>query len=558
MVIWLWVSLSFMTGCTSFDKKDKRADHFKKWRMLSEESQPVTPVPEKTSDLREMAKDPVSTPPDKVEPTGSMVELEPVLPDMPVSMRMHNVSVPVLLRTLARSANVNIMINDSITGHANIDIQNIPWDQAFLGLLETYGLTYEWSGRILRIITVDDLNNRKALLEAEQEYEQIKNEHSIAMLKLKKQQQQYDPLLTKIIKIHYADLKALQLNLETYLATEMINSVNHIPGEDQELSVSPKMRGTILMDEVTNSLIVQASQNDIDKILPLIEKLDQPIRQVRIEAHIVEANSDIAKELGIQWGGLGLHTSGKKNTWIGGPIGTNGKSLFVSSDDATPEVPAGSPIIHLPSIGTGINFPSSENAGVQGWEGMTIGLMHQRIGDYLLYAQLTALEEEGELNILSKPSITTMDHRKAVIKSGKEVPFQTIDEEGNLEVEFKEAVIKLEVIPHIIDNEIVRLEILTHKDELDWTRTVNGNPTIITKNAETQVTLFDGQTTVIAGLNKEKLSSGESGVPGLKDVPGLGMLFKSKNKSNDMEELLIFITPRILESKTSSPASQKQ
>ena len=290
MVIGLWVSLSFMTGCTSFDKNDKRADHFKKWRMLSEESQPVTPVPDKTSvSKKKISKVPVTSTQNKAEPGGSIAQLESKLPDIPGSMRMHNVSVPVLLRALARSADVIIMINDSITGQANMDIQNIPWDQAFLGLLETYGLTYEWSGRILRVITVEDLNNRKALLEAEQEYEQIKNEHSIAMLKLKKQQQQYDPLLTKIIKIHYADLKALQLNLETYLATEMINSVNHIPGDDQASSVPPKMRGTILMDEVTNSLIVQASQNDIDKILPIIEKLDQPIRQVRIEAHIVEA-----------------------------------------------------------------------------------------------------------------------------------------------------------------------------------------------------------------------------------------------------------------------------
>ncbi len=186
---------------------------------------------------------------------------------------------------------------------------------------------------------------------------------------------------------------------------------------------------------------------------------------------------------------------------------------------------------------------------------MTLGILHENIGKNILYAQLTALEQEGKLNILSKPSITTMDHRKAIIESGKEVPFQTI-EDGEVKIEWKKAVIKLEVIPHVINGEVVRLEIITHKDELDWTNTVLGNPTIITKNAETKVALYDGQTTVIGGLNKEKLQDGEAGVPWLKDIPGLGMLFRSTSKSQDMEELLIFITPHILKEKSAEVSKQ--
>jgi len=316
----------------------------------------------------------------------------------------------------------------------------------------------------------------------------------------------------------------------------------NLSGADEKEAQTGQMRGAIMIDVLTSSLIIQASQSDINKIMPIINQLDQPIKQVRIEAHIVEANSDIAKELGIQWGGLGRHSSGDRNTWIGGSLQTNDSPLFVSSDDG----------ISDSSTGAGINLPSSENTSVADLGGMTIGLMQHKIGDYLLYAQLNALEEEGELNILSKPSITTMDHRKAIIKSGKEVPYQTISDDGDIEVEFKEAVLKLEVIPHIINDKIVRLDIVTHKDELDWTRTVNGNPTIITKNAETQVTLFDGQTTVIAGLNKETLTKGEAGVPGLKDIPGLGWFFKTQNNNDGMEELLIFITPYVLEEKTDS------
>lgn len=185
-----------------------------------------------------------------------------------------------------------------------------------------------------------------------------------------------------------------------------------------------------------------------------------------------------------------------------------------------------------------------------GETGLNLGIMAQKMGSFVLYAQLMALQEEGMLNILSKPSITTQDHQKAIIRSGKEVPYQTVEGTGSdqtVSIEWKEAVIKLEVTPHIIDDQMVRLEILTNKDELDFSEPINGNPTIITKNAETSVTLMDGQTTVIAGLNKEKKTDSEQGIPGLKEMPGLGWLFKSTNKEKEKEELLIFITPHILD-----------
>ncbi|MBU1344519.1 MAG: type IV pilus secretin PilQ, partial [Proteobacteria bacterium] len=369
------------------------------------------------------------------------------------------------------------------------------------------------------------------------------------------EEEKLDPLMTRIVKIDYGDLTALRDNLEKYLlASKKDIDKKKVTGKDEKKATEDtELRGSILMDASTNSLIIQATKSDIQRIMPIIQQLDRPSHQILIEAHIVEANSDTAKELGIQWGGLGLATSGSKNnTWLGGPLGTFDKSLLVSSDDATATVPAGTAITHLPNIGTGVNFPSSENAGTTGWKGMTIGLMNQNIGDYLLYAQLTALEEEGKLNILSKPSITTMDHRKATIESGKEVPFQTV-EDNEVKIEFKKAVIKLEVTPHVINNKIIRLEILTHKDELDWTRTVAGNPTIITKNAQTNVNLYDGQTTVIGGLNKEKLQENEAGIPWLKDLPGIGMLFRNNTNAAEMEELLIFITPHILKGQSPKP-----
>jgi len=542
------------SGCQSSGKKDAKPDRFEKWRILAEKSRGQTPDPRKfdtqIKELEAQTAQKIEAADLKLKEKKIVTPVKP-LPDMPVTMKMYDVPVAILLRTLARAADVNIMINETVTGNAKINIKNIPWGQAFTGLLHTYGLTYKWSDDVIRVITVEDLNKEIALMEATQKFERSKKQHAIAMLSIQKEEEKLDPLFTEIVKIDYTDLTMLRDNLEKYLLASKkdveINKISTKDGKDTKEAV--ELRGSILMDENTNSLIIQATKSDINKILPIIQKLDRPSHQILIEAHIVEANSDTAKELGIQWGGLGLDTDGG-NTWLGGPLGSFDDSLRVSSDDATSSIPAGSPVTHLPNIGNGFNFPSSDNAGNAGWKGLTLGLMNQRIGDYLLYAQLTALAEEGKLNILSKPSITTMDHHKATIESGKEVPFQTI-EDGEIKIEFKKAVIKLEVIPHVIDNKVVRLEIITHKDELDWTRTVAGNPTIITKNAETRVTLYDGQTTVIGGLNKEKLQEKELGVPWLKDVPVLGWLFKSNSDAADMEELLIFITPHILKQSAS-------
>ena len=191
--------------------------------------------------------------------------------------------------------------------------------------------------------------------------------------------------------------------------------------------------------------------------------------------------------------------------------------------------------------------------------GFSLGYVAEAIGENILAVQLSALQRDGKLNILSNPSITTLDNQQAIIESGKEVPFQTV-EDGEVKISFKKAVLSLKVTPHVIDEKTLKLIINTHKDELDFANQVQGHPTIITKNAQTSVILFDGQTTVIGGLNKETSSNSETGVPWLKDIPLLGHLFRSRSNQKDMEEVLIFITPHILgewtENVTSSPSGQ--
>jgi type IV pilus assembly protein PilQ len=167
--------------------------------------------------------------------------------------------------------------------------------------------------------------------------------------------------------------------------------------------------------------------------------------------------------------------------------------------------------------------------------------------DFNLSAALSALEEDGKVKILSRPSITTMDNRKAIIKSGKDVPFSTLNREGDPIVQWQEAVLLLEVTPHLIDEDELTLDIEILNDEVDFSETVDGNPVIQKKQARSSLILRDGETTVIAGLSKNNLEQTDSGIPFLKDIPLIGMLFKYKRDSDRSQEMVIFITPRIVD-----------
>ncbi len=159
--------------------------------------------------------------------------------------------------------------------------------------------------------------------------------------------------------------------------------------------------------------------------------------------------------------------------------------------------------------------------------------------------QLSALQSRGKLNILSSPSITTLDNQMAFTENGERVPFVSYSD-GDQEVSWEDAVLRLEITPHVIDGQSLKMKILIKKDEVDTSRDVAGNPYIIKKQTDTTLIVNDGETVVISGLSKQRTSGGDAGVPGLKDIPGLGYLFKADSKAEKLEEVLIFITPRIL------------
>ncbi len=487
----LFLMVAWMGGCAQKKGlKDVQDPFYEQWRVKAEESKGTSPVEPPPIDEKPFE---IASPEEEEEVKP---EVAKPLPTRKISLKMNDINVAVLLRALARAADQNIILNQRVTGKVNINIHQAPWDQVFTSILRTNGLSYAWEGDIIRIMTAEDMDA---------DLRSKTRERALMLTQTP---------LTRIVAVKYTEANKLKSNLEKFVT----------------LDRSGKQTGSILVDEHTNSLIIQAISTDMDRILAVIKKLDRPTPQVLIEAIIVEANKDVARELGIQWGGVYAGKSGDKRAIVTGQQGQV-PPTFTGADENV-DVTSGS-VINLPAAGLG------------GFDPMTLGLIYTRVGEYLLSVQLSALQAQGKLHILSSPSITTLDNQTALIESGQDVPYQSV-EDGEVKVEYKKAVLALRVIPHVIDGGTLKMYIKVNKDEPDFSRTVLGNPTIITKNAETNVIQNDGQTIVIGGLSKETSSRQNTGTPFLEDIPGLGYLFKNKSNKDQMEELLIFITPHIL------------
>lgn len=533
-----------LPGCGK-NKQAASDPFFEKWRMQAENTKGYSP-PARSSESEAIQEIPKPVPKMGTDTTETAS-----LPTVEVTLSMHDAPVAAVLRALARAADQSIMISDTVEGTANISASGIPWNSVFLGVLNTYGLSYEQEGSILTIKTPADLDREWEKEKAELRYRQ-----------LKQQLEHTEAFETEIFFIRYVDAVSLEEILKTLIEGSPQAVVGAQLETDTVASAGSLQQASVTVDESNNAILAYAPEEKIRQIERVIKELDRSTPQVLIEAQIVETNRDTARALGIQWGGLNYEKNGNKLNWIGGPLGDYEGSLLTESirDDETGEVtyPGGDPIIRQPGIGNIFNFPID----LAGNTGATLGYQLQDISaNYILTMQLSALQEEGKLNILSSPSITTLDNQPASIESGREVPFQTVVGTGTSaspSIEYKKAVLSLKVTPHIIDRSLLRLTIVTHKDELDFGNTVQGNPTIITKNAETHVILYDGQTMVIGGLSKETAGDTESGVPVLKDIPLLGRLFKSTGRSRNMEEVLIFITPHILKEKPKDVAVPDQ
>jgi len=515
-----------LSGCGA--KKTVKEDPFmEKWRIVAEKSRGYSPVAERrVIDLSGKADVPTAKHEAKEREQKKKAEPEKPLPTNKITMKMHDIELPVLLRTLARAANQNIIINEKVKGRANINIEQAPWNQVFEAVLRTHGLTYGWEGEIIRIMTVEDM-------EHDLKIDAINEKRQAQVIEMKR----VEPFLTRIIHIDYADAAQLKESLKEFLTKDK----------------DGKPLGSVRVDEHSNALIIQAIGEDIERMIPLIEEIDRAVPQILIEANIVETTKDTAKSLGIQWGGMYAPRLGDHNLFVtpGGTGGTVGTNPLTSGGYSPAYGTAG-----ISGHGYGINFPASTISAAAG--AGSLGLMFGTIGGNILDMQLNALQKDGKLNILSSPSITTLDNQTAFTENGAKVPYVSVDKDGNREVKFEDVVLRLEITPHLIDGKNIKMKINVKKDEVDDTRNVQGNPYIFRKQTDTTLIVSDGETIVISGLSKVKKQDKDSGLPGLKNIPVLGWLFKNKYNSEDMEEVLIFITPNVLKEQIAETGKNEQ
>ncbi|GAB6127185.1 type IV pilus secretin PilQ [Humidesulfovibrio idahonensis] len=437
---------------------------------------------------------------------------QPKLPTTRMSLRMHNADVVAVLQALSRAAARSVVISPGVVGTINVNIVERPWDEIFTGILAANRLTYSFDGETIRVMAAEDL---KGALDLETIRRKTIAERSAAMKE--------EPLVTSVAKVRFADAKQLQKTVEATLTKDK----------------DGKPVGNIQVDELTNALIIQSVAPDISKVSKLLSRLDAPRAQIKLKAHIVETTKEVARDLGILWGGS---YTGRVRS--GNNVGISGaKSVDTSSTTGTSTATVGTG--NLGALG--VSLPAS--AVTSSSSGAALDLSFGKVGGNILETQLQALATENKLNIISSPSISTMDNQKAYTEAGERVPYQTVTGTGTnvtYSVNFQDAVLRLEITPHIIDDEFIKLTVLVQKDEVDTSRTVSGNPYIVKKKTETTLIARNGETVVISGLSKLRNKLTEAGVPGVMDIPGAGWLAKSQSKDDLKDEFMIFITPAVL------------
>jgi len=493
-----------------------------------------------------------------------------------ISLDVQDADIKAVFRLLSEVGNVSIVSGDDVKGTLSLHIKDVPWDQTLDTILGIKGLSKIQKDGIVMVMTQE---NYQKLKKAEKEAAKAEKEAVI-----KETQIDTEPLITRVVQVKYRMLTMVKTNKidvkGDVLATSSRELVLGDSGSKVDaagaasvagtkvqkvsmegagdffallqslLSVDSegKQRGWIGADADTNSVIITAVKSDMVKIMDMIAKIDIPTDQILIKANIVETTKNTARDLGIQWGGAYGRYVGNQSLYVT-PGGTGGSTVPPGSALSGGYTPT-SGMTGVGGQGYGVNFPATT---ISSTASASLGLLFGTIGGNILDVQLSALQKDGKMNILSSPSITTLDNQMAFTENGLIVPYATTETSGGTvtrSIKKEEATLRLEIVPHVIDGQKLKMKIVVKKNEVDFAagHSVDGNPFIIKKQTETNLIVDDGETVVISGLTKQKTQDGNSGVPWFKDVPVLGWLFKSDAKSEEMEEVLIFITPNIVKS----------
>ncbi|PCJ47711.1 MAG: type IV pilus secretin PilQ [Moraxellaceae bacterium] len=438
-----------------------------------------------------------------------------------LSLNFQDIEVRSVLQLIADFTELNLVASDTVSGRITLRLQNVPWDQALDLILKTKGLSKRKVGNVMLVAPADEIAAReKQELEANKQVEELA------------------PINTEYLVINYAKASDIQALLT-------VEEAGFLSG-----------RGSVSVDERTNTLIVQDTSAKLSEIRFMLEQLDVPVRQVMIEARIVIAKTDAAEELGVQWGIIGADESvssiaGQSGTVFftdkmsiigGGRAGLqqNVNSITTKDTDGFGDF----------TIGNGNNL--ALNLGLENAAASRISLGFFDSATGLIDLELSALESEGKAEIVSTPKVLTADQQTARISSGKEIPYQEASASGATTTAFKEAVLSLEVTPQITPEGRVIMELIVNQDTVGALDQVSGIPIIDTNEITTSVIVDNGQTVVLGGVFQSQEIESVQKTPFLGDLPVIGRLFRRNISKLEKTELLIFITPKIIHDVTAA------
>lgn len=450
-----------------------------------------------------------------------------------LSLNFQDIEVRSVLQILADFTKLNLVATDSVTGNITLRLQNVPWDQALDIIMRTRGLAKRQEGNILIVAPATELaESARQIADAQKTIEATQ------------------PLRRELIQINYADAATIVSLFQATMSrtTGFRGSQSSTGAGSYSADMVSDDRGSLTVDKRTNTVIAYQTEERLEELRRIVAQLDRPVRQVQIEARIVEANVDFAKSLGVRWAADFTSKSTNWNSYGGadgryyidssdGGASTSGQTGVYgqrtgSLKDPTFTVPGGVPMVDL----------GASNAT----SGFGIGFLTKNA---FIDLKLNAMQKSGQGEIISQPKVTTSDKETAKIMKGQEVPYQEASSSGSTSTSFKDAVLSLEVTPQITpDNQIIMAVTVT-KDSVAQDQRYNGVPAINKNEVNAKVLVSDGETIVLGGVFQNTQSKVTEKVPYLGDLPLVGRLFRRDTVDNQKQELLVFLTPRIIDSK---------
>lgn len=413
-----------------------------------------------------------------------------------LSLNFQDIEVRAVLQIIADFTGLNMVTSDSVQGNITLRLQNVPWDQALDIVLKSKGLGMRKQDNVIMVAPAQEIAAREM-----QEFES------------RQQIDELSPLFSDMVQVNYAK------------ADEMARLL----GDRENRMLSE--RGSVTVDQRTNTLLVRDTADKLIDIRNLVGKLDIPVRQVLIESRVVVANDDFSRDLGARFGATGARQHSGS-----GIIGTSGSLGGTDTMVGTAPLPVG-----IPSLDNrlNINLPAANSSGTPAQFALAV------LGsDYLIDLELSAMQAEGRGEVVSAPRVITSNQNEARIQQGVEIPYLTAASSGATTVQFKEAVLGLTVTPQITPDDRIILNLQVSKDSVG--QVFQGVPSIDTRMVETQVLVNNGETVVLGGIYEQERAESTSKVPFLGDIPLLGALFRQNSRVDSKNELLIFVTPKIL------------